>query len=206
MPSSESFWIRVLSQLVSFRHNPEVQKKLIERLDTKKCRDFRVFVLSVRVPVRYYKQPKFENGDRVPISKYYLFLRISCGPQFLRDFFEFVANFSRKPPTYPKKDELIEIIRAKNDQKGLIKVKKQWKSSPNSWFPMHLHNYFQTISQPFTNILREYLNLGGHCEVAVSGISNKAIYQKVKAGNFLFFDINFSNSSYFHYLEPGNYP
>ena len=35
-----SLWIQVLSKFVSIRYNPEFQKKLLDRLDTKKCQGF----------------------------------------------------------------------------------------------------------------------------------------------------------------------
>ena len=73
-------------------------------------------------PLREYKKPTFEIGDRVRISKYDLPFRKSYKPQFTRDFFEIVAIATRKSPTYTIKDEQGEIIQGKFYQKELIKV------------------------------------------------------------------------------------
>ena len=58
----------------------------------------------------------------------------------------------------------------------------------------------------FTNFLPEQLNLDGQWEVAISEISYPSMYQNVTEGKFMFFDKKLSNSSEFHYLEPGLYP
>ena len=47
-----------------------------------------------------FGKPKFENGDRVRISKYELTLRKGYKPEFTQEVFEIVAISSRKPPTY----------------------------------------------------------------------------------------------------------
>ena len=73
-------------------------------------------------PLREFRKPKFESGDRVCIPKYDLPFKEGYRPQFTKDVFEIVANSSRKPPLYTIKDEQDEIIRAKFYQKELIKV------------------------------------------------------------------------------------
>ena len=73
-------------------------------------------------PLREFRKPKFESGDRVRISKYALPFRKGYKPQFTKEVFEVVAISSRKPPTYTIKDEQDEIIRGKFYQKELIKV------------------------------------------------------------------------------------
>ena len=60
------------------------------------------------------------------ISKFDLPFRKGYKPQFTREVFEIVAIVTRKPPTYPIKDEKGEIIQGKFYQKELIKVTKQW--------------------------------------------------------------------------------
>ena len=70
-------------------------------------------------PLREFRKPKFEIGDRVRISKYDLPMK---KPQFTQEVFEIVAISSRKPPTYTIKDEQDQIFRGKFYQKELIKV------------------------------------------------------------------------------------
>ena len=53
--------------IVSVRHYPEFQKKMLERLDTEDCQEFRPFVHSVHKLLREYRKPKFKFGDRVRI-------------------------------------------------------------------------------------------------------------------------------------------
>ena len=73
-------------------------------------------------PLREFRKPKFEVGDRVRISKFDLPFRKGYKPQFTTEVFKIVAISSKKPPTYTKKDEQDEIIRGKLYQKELIKV------------------------------------------------------------------------------------
>ena len=75
-------------------------------------------------PLQEFRKPKFEIGDRVRISKYYLPFRKGYKPEFTKEVFEVVAFSSRKPPTYTIKDEQDEKIRGKFYQ--LIKVIQQW--------------------------------------------------------------------------------
>ena len=73
-------------------------------------------------PLRDFRKPKFKVGDRVRISKYDSPFRKGYKPQFTKEVFEIVAIFSKKPPTYTKRDEQDEIIRGKFYQEELIKV------------------------------------------------------------------------------------
>ena len=73
-------------------------------------------------PLRYFKKPAFNIGDRVRISKYDLLFRKGHKPQFPREVSEIVAIATRKPPTYTIKDEQNEIIQGKFYQKELIKI------------------------------------------------------------------------------------
>ena len=73
-------------------------------------------------PLREFRKPKFKVGDRVRISNYDLPFRKGFKPQFTKEVFEIVAIFSKKPPTYTKKDEQDEFIRGNFYQKKLIKV------------------------------------------------------------------------------------
>ena len=73
-------------------------------------------------PLREFRKPKFEVGDKVRISKYALSFKKGYKPQFTKEVFEIVAIFSKKPATYTKKDEQDETIRGLFYQKELIKV------------------------------------------------------------------------------------
>ena len=73
-------------------------------------------------PLRDFRNPHFENGDRVRISKYDLPFRKGYKPQVTQEVLENVATASRKPATYTIKDEQDEIIRGKFYQQDLVKV------------------------------------------------------------------------------------
>ena len=73
-------------------------------------------------PLREFRKPQFEIGDRVRISKYDLPFRKCYKPQFTQEVFEIVAISTRKPPTYTIKDEQDEIIRGNFYEKELIKA------------------------------------------------------------------------------------
>ena len=73
-------------------------------------------------PLREFRKPKFNFGERVRISKYDLPFWKGYKPQFTKKVFEIVAISYRKPPTYTKKDERDEIIRGKVYQKELIEL------------------------------------------------------------------------------------
>ena len=96
-------------------------------------------------PLREFRKPQFNIGDRVRISKYVLPFRKGYKPQLTQKVFELDAISSRKPPTYTIKDEKDEFIRGKFYQKKLVKVIQQWGRLQQSWFQIHLHNYSQTI-------------------------------------------------------------
>ena len=72
-------------------------------------------------PLRDFRKPHFEIGDRFRISKYDLPFRKGYKPQFTQKVFVFLGISSRKPPTYTIKDEQDEIIRGKIYQE-LVKV------------------------------------------------------------------------------------
>ena len=95
---------------------------MLDRLDTKEYKEFRLLSILYSKPLREFGKPQFEIGDRVRISKFDLPSRKGYKPQFTQEVFEIVAISSRKPPTYTIKDEQDEIIRGKFYQKELIKV------------------------------------------------------------------------------------
>ena len=90
------------------------------RTNTVKNCDFMSILYSK--PLREFKKPAFQIGDRVRIPKYDLPFRKGYKPQVTREVFQIVAIATRKPPTYTIKDEQDEIIRGKFYQKELIKV------------------------------------------------------------------------------------
>ena len=73
-------------------------------------------------PLREFRKPKFQVGDRVRTSKYDLPFRKGYNPRFTQEVFQIVAISSEKPPTYTIKNEQDEITRGKFYQKELIKV------------------------------------------------------------------------------------
>ena len=91
----------------------------MRRNTVKKC-DF--MSILYRKPLREYKKPILQTGERVPISKYDLLFRTSYKPQFTREDSEIVAIARRKPPTYTIKDEPDEIIQGKFHHKELNEV------------------------------------------------------------------------------------
>ena len=73
-------------------------------------------------PVREFRKPQSEIGDRVRISKYNLPFKMGYKLQFTQEVFEIVAISSQKTPTYAIKDEQVEIIPGEFYQKELVKV------------------------------------------------------------------------------------
>ena len=73
-------------------------------------------------PLREYKKPKVEIGDRVRLSKYGLSFRKGYKQQFTREFFEIVAIATKKPPAYTIIDEQEEVIREKFYEKELLRI------------------------------------------------------------------------------------
>ena len=122
LPLQWRLWIQVLSRFVSIRHNPDFQKNLLDRLDIKENREFRLFVHSVQQASGKIWKPKFENGDRIFISKYDVPFSKRYKIQFTQQVFQIIAIPSRKLPTDAIKDERDEIIRCNFYQKELIKA------------------------------------------------------------------------------------
>ena len=114
--------IQIHSQYDSIRYNNKLSKKLLDRLDTKERKEFRLLSILYSKPLREFRKPKFKVQDRVRTSKYGLPFRRGYKPQFTKVVFEIVAISSKKPPTYTIKDEQDEIIRGKFYQKDSIKV------------------------------------------------------------------------------------
>ena len=115
-------WTHVLSQIVSFSTNPELLRKMLNRLDTKKYKEFWFFVRSVQHALWGYCKPKFEIGDRVGILMYDLHFKKGYKPQHTPESFEFIAISARKPPTYATKYYQKENIRDEFNQKKLLNV------------------------------------------------------------------------------------
>ena len=79
-------------------------------------------------PLREFRKPKIEIGQKVRILKFDLPFTKGFNPHFTKEVFDNNAISSRKPPTYTKEDEQAEIIRSKIYQNELIKVIQQWNS------------------------------------------------------------------------------
>ena len=96
--------------------NSRTNSSIDMRPNTVKNCDFMSILYSK--PLREFKKPTFETGDRVRISKYDLHFCKGYKPQFTRENFEIVATAARKPPTYTIKDEQAEIIEANFTKKS----------------------------------------------------------------------------------------
>ena len=118
-------WIKVHSQVDSLRYNTKFSKKLIERLDTKECKKFRLLSILYSKPLREIRKPKFKIGDRFHIAKFDLPFRMSYRPQFKKDVFEIVAISSRKLPTYTKKMNKMRLS-------AVNCIRKSWSTSFNN--------------------------------------------------------------------------
>ena len=115
-------WIQVPSQNDSIRYNTKFSKKLLDDLMPKNVKNSELLSILCSKPLREFRKPKFEVGDRVCISKYDLPFRKSYKPQFTKEVFDNIAISSKTLPTYTMKDEQDKIIRGKFYQKELIKV------------------------------------------------------------------------------------
>ena len=118
-------WIQVLSQVDSmtqFVTTLSSRRQFSIDLIPKNVKSSDFLSILHSEPLREFRKPKFEIGDRVGISKYDLPFRKGYKPQFTKEDFEIVAISSRKPPTYTIQDEEDEAIRRKFYQKETIKV------------------------------------------------------------------------------------
>ena len=120
------------------------QKKLLDRLGTKDCQDFRLSVHSAQQVTKRKQKSQSWNRKRTLHLEVCLPYRKVCKPQPTREFFENVAISSRKSAAYTIKNEQDENICGKFYQKELIKVIQQLNHLQHSWSPMLLHNNFQT--------------------------------------------------------------
>ena len=118
----EDFGCKYIHKLTQFittlnsRRNSSIDK----RPNIVKNCDFMSILYSN--PLREFKKPTIETGDRVRISKYDLPFCKGYKPQFTREVFEIAAVATTKPPTYTIKDEQDEINQGKFHRKELIKV------------------------------------------------------------------------------------
>ena len=72
-------------------------------------------------PPQEFRKPKFKNGNKVRLSKYYLLFKNCFEPKYTQEVFEIFALFSRKPPTYTIKHEPGDIIHDKFHPKNYSK-------------------------------------------------------------------------------------
>ena len=163
--------------------------------------------MSIRYskPLREYRKPKFEIGDRVRTSNCDLPFRKGYRPQFTQEVLEKIAFPSKKPPTYTIKFEQYEIIRGKfyrqNWSKHLTMERFTVGMVPNASAQLFTEN---TLSS-FTNFLPEQLKVEVQWEDAISEKSYSSMYQNVTEGEFLLWKATFKLPELF-YLEPGLYP
>ena len=74
--------IQIPSQTAEILHNPEFQKNVIDRLDTKNITNCEFFSIPYSKPLRDCRKPKFEIWDRIRISKFDLPFRNGYKSQF----------------------------------------------------------------------------------------------------------------------------
>ena len=113
---------KYIHKLTQFVKTLNFRRKCSTDLIPKKVKISDFLSILYSKPLREFRKPKFEIGDRVCIWKYDLPFRKGYKPQFTKEVFEIVAISSRKPPTYTTKDEQNETIRGEFYQKELIKV------------------------------------------------------------------------------------
>ena len=99
----ERLRIRVHSQKVSVRHDPEFRKNCPRDLMPRNVKNFDFLSILYSKPLREYRKPKFKTGDRLRISRYDLPFKKDYQPQFIQEIFENVAISSTKPTTYTKR-------------------------------------------------------------------------------------------------------
>ena len=141
----EDYGYRYILKLSQKSTTLNYRKKMFGRLDTKKIRNSDFLSIPYNKPTREYRKPKFKSGNRICISRYDLPFRKVYKPKYTQEVFEIVALSSKKPPTFTIEDRQDEIIRGIFYRKELIKVILQRNCLQNSWFQIHLRNYFQTI-------------------------------------------------------------
>ena len=96
--------------------------------------------------------------------------------------------FSRKPPTYTKKDEQDESIRGKFLSESVDQSHLTMESFTIELVSNASAQLFpDKTPSSLTNFSPEQLNLDGQWVVAISEISYPSMYQNVMEGKFMFF-------------------
>ena len=119
MEDNGSKYIHKLTQFITTRKS---RRNCSTDLIPKNVKKSNFLSILYSKPLREFRKPMFESGDRVRISNYDLLFRKGYRPQFTSEVFEIVAISSRKPPTYTIKDDQDEINRGKFYRKELIEV------------------------------------------------------------------------------------
>ena len=122
LPFHGKQWIQVHSQIDSIRYNTKFLRNCSIDLTPKNVENSDFLSILYSQPLREFRKPKLNFGDRVRISKYDITFRKGYTPQFTKEVFEIVTISSQKPPTYTIRDKQDKIIRGKFHQKELIKV------------------------------------------------------------------------------------
>ena len=108
---NEDYGYKYVHDLSQFVRILKSRKTCSIDLISKKIRNFDFLSILYSKPLEKFGKSKFENGDRVLISKYDLPFRKRYKIQFTQQVFQFIAIPSRKLPTDPIKDERAENIR-----------------------------------------------------------------------------------------------
>ena len=112
----EDYGYNYIHKISQFDTTLNSRKNWTIELIPKDVKNSDFFFILYSNPLREYKKPKFDNEDRVCISRYDLPFKKCYRPRFTQ-IFEIVANSSRKLPIYTIKDEQDENNRGKFYQK-----------------------------------------------------------------------------------------
>ena len=119
---NEDYGYKYIHDLSQFVRILKFRKTCSIDLISKKIRNFDFLSILYSKPLEKFGKPKFENGDRVFISKYDLPFSKRYKLQFTHKVFQIFAISSKKLPTDAIKDGRDEIIRCNFYQKELIKA------------------------------------------------------------------------------------
>ena len=158
-------------------------------------------------PLREFRKPKFEIGDRVRISKYDWPFSKRYKPQFTKKVFKLVAISSKKTSNihnkgWTRRDYPRWTLSERVDQSHVIVESFTIELVSNASAQLFPDN---TLSS-FTNFSPEQLNLESQWEVGISEISYPSMYQNVTERKFTFLVKKISKSLEFYHLERGLYP
>ena len=137
--------------------------------------------------LREYKNPEFEIGDELGISKYDLPFRKGYKSQFTQVFFEIVAIATRKPPTYTVKNDQDEIrggifSSQRIDRNHLIMESLTKKMVPNASTKYFSDNTLSSL----TNFVPE-----AQRDISISELPFRSVYQRLQEENLYLYTQTF---------------